>query len=93
MHINECPDYERDRKCPRGAQCPLIHRNRSKKLKNLTEPTLARPKTQPLTDEPSPLTDESFISLKRKMENPTEISEKPVTIQQTESTSTSKPPY
>lgn len=33
VHINECPDYEQGKKCPRGNKCPLIHRKASKAMR------------------------------------------------------------
>lgn len=34
IHINECPDYDKEQKCPRGNKCPLMHRNKNKSLKS-----------------------------------------------------------
>lgn len=30
-HINECPEYNENKKCPRGKKCPLVHLNKSTK--------------------------------------------------------------
>jgi hypothetical protein len=32
-HINECPDYMRNNSCPRGSNCPLVHRIKKIKKK------------------------------------------------------------
>ena len=36
-HVNECPDDEQGRKCPRGKKCPFMHRRRKKKSQKLLE--------------------------------------------------------
>lgn len=33
LHIYECPDYMKSGECPRGSNCPLVHRNKKVKAK------------------------------------------------------------
>ncbi|CAF0911525.1 unnamed protein product, partial [Brachionus calyciflorus] len=33
IHLLECPDFEKHKKCPRGKKCPLLHRKKKKENK------------------------------------------------------------
>lgn len=28
MHLIECPEFDKNKKCPRGQKCPLLHRKK-----------------------------------------------------------------